>query len=62
MWLKAQQARWILEHRLRVWLRKAAAIKQVKKHLGMTTAHIGVALSLDRTVTKIAPAIDRRFG
>ena len=57
-----QQAGWILEHRLRVWPRKALTGKQVDKDFGMAPTHIGITFPFCRAVTEIAPAVDHLFG
>jgi hypothetical protein len=62
MRLKAQQARRIWKHRLRVRLCKTFAAQNIKKQLRMMPPHVGVALALGRPIAEMAPAIDHLFG
>jgi hypothetical protein len=62
MRFKAQQARWVREHRTRVRLGKAVAFECVQEHFGMATAHICIGRPILWLVTEITPAIDYLLG
>jgi hypothetical protein len=62
IWFEAQQPWWIWKHGLRIWLREALATQEVEEDLRVTPSHIGVALTLSRLITEIAPTIDHLLG
>ncbi|WP_432644211.1 hypothetical protein [Limimaricola cinnabarinus] len=62
VWLEAQQARRVREHRLGVGLSEALTAQHIEKDLGMVPSEIDVGAAFWRLVAKMPLAIDHLLG
>jgi hypothetical protein len=58
VWLEAQQAGRVGEHRPRVRLRESLAFEQLQEDLGALAGHVAVVLALGGHVAKVVVAVD----